>query len=186
MQYQGPAKVVAGDASVLFVFQAVVPHTGNYQVGEGLTFSGGAAGVAAAYTAGLLSFVIPGDVRPLPGEDIDGDVSAVSTTLTSYDLDPNLTNFGVEDGDFLVREGDRVGYLVGSVPQAWRLELAANYAGASNANADVIVHTTRTSFAELPLFDRRDRELFTLLTDAMQRLDAKLSEHDERIADLEP
>lgn len=186
MQFSAPAKVVNGDQTVLFVFIANVPHTGNFQVGEALAFSGGAAGTVTSYSSGVLSYVIPGDVKPLPGETVDGAVSLVSTTLSSLDQDPNLVNFGIEAGDFLSRVGDVVGYYVASVPQAWRLELAAEYQGASAAEADTAIHTTRTSEFDLPTFDARDRQQHVLLSELARLVDAALADHEARLIVLEP
>lgn len=186
MQYSGEAKLATGDASVLFVFDAAVPHVGTFQVGETLNFSGGGVGVCTNYTSGLLSYVIPGDTKPLAGETVDGVTSLVSTTLTLLQTDPNLVNFGIDAGDLLSRVDDRVAYYVASVPQAWRLELAANYAGASAAEASVIIHNTRTTFADLPLLDNRDRQQFVLTNEALRIIAAYLEDHEARIAALEP
>jgi hypothetical protein len=175
MQYTNPAKVVYGDATILIVFRAAVVHTGTFTVGESLTFSGGAAGVVTSYSPGVLSYVIPGDVKPLPGENVDGDVSLVSTALSSLELDNSLINFGIDDGDFLIRSGDHVGYTVGDVPTAWRLELTAPYVGASTAEADIFVHNSRTSLGFF-LYDRRDRETASLKNEDNRLLNSILLE----------
>lgn len=185
MQYQGPAKLVHDDASVLFVFYAdVASVVGTFTVGESLTFSGGATGVCTSYAAGLLGFGIAGNTRPYADEDVEGDSSGATATISSFDLEPSLIDFGIDDNDFFIREGDHPGYLVADVPQAWRLELTAPYRGSSANEADCILHNTATS-NDLPLLDRRDREFAALITRAFQIIDEKINEFDERLDDLE-
>lgn len=188
MQLTHPVRVVNGSAyaELLYVL-SVTGSAGSIVAAQTLSFTGGAAGVLLVVAGSLLTCAITSAQQPLIGDTVTTSGGGTAT-LAAFDTAPDLAGAGIDGEEWFLREGDGVAYRVSAVPSNSRVQLTAPYGGASSSTDEAvgIFHATRTPNFELPSFDRRDRQLQLLLTEAMTLIDAALADHEARIVALEP
>jgi hypothetical protein len=187
MQFTGTCRVVHDSNAVEFVYVAQFSSIvgGPFTVGEPLTFASGAVGVLLAIAGAEHTFVVTSAQQPPRFDDVTGDTSSATATISSFDTAPDLEAAGVTEGAIFIRTGDQVGYRVTSLESKSRVLLGATYGGASSDAAVGVIHSTRTPNFDLPSFDRRDSELRVLLNVLAERVDTVLQDHEDRLAALE-